>query len=90
MSAKSVIDILPIDAITNPISEDRIKEQLCKTTNSQFEFKYIKVDLDDNTYVPKISYINQLRRECLEKLEEQAIQRFSRNKKNIVLSSIKT
>lgn len=88
MSAKSVIDILPIDAITNPISEDRIKEQLCKTTNSQFEFKYIKVDLDDNTYVPKISYINQLRRECLEKLEEQAIQRFSRNKKNIVLSSI--
>ena len=88
MSAKSVIDILPIDAITNPISEDRIKEQLCKTTNSQFEFKYIKVDLDENTYVPKISYINQLRRECLEKLEEQAIQRFSRNKKNIVLSSI--
>ena len=88
MSAKSVIDILPIDAITNPISEDRIKEQLCKTTNSQFEFKYIKVDLDDNTYVPKISYINQLRRECLEKLEEQAIKRFSRNKKNIVLSSI--
>ena len=88
MSAKSVIDILPIDAITNPISEDRIKEQLCKTTNSQFEFKYIKIDLDDNTYVPKISYINQLRRECLEKLEEQAIQRFSRDKKNIVLSSI--
>ena len=87
MSAKSVIDILPIDAITNPILEDRIKEQLCKTTNSQFEFKYIKVDLDDNTYVPKISYINQLRRECLEKLEEQAIQRFSRNKKNIELSS---
>ena len=88
MSSKSVIDILPIDAITNPISEDRIKEQLCKTTNSQFEFKYIKVDLDDNTYVPKISYINQLRRECLEKLEEQAIQRFSRDKKNIELSSI--
>jgi len=88
MSAKSVIDILPIDAITNPISEDRIKEQLCKTTNSQFEFKYIKVDLDDNTYVPKISYINQLRRECLEKLEEQAIQRFSRDKKNIELSLI--
>ena len=87
MSAKSVIDILPIDAITNPISEDRIKEQLCKTTNSQFEFKYIKVDLDDNTYVPKISYINQLRRECLEKLEEQAIKRFSRDKKNIELSS---
>lgn len=88
MSAKSVLDILPIDAITNPISEDRIKEQLCKTTNSQFEFKYIKVDLEDNTYVPKISYINQLRRECLEKLEEQAIQRFSRDKKNIELSSI--
>ena len=87
MSAKSVIDILPIDAITNPISEDRIKEQLCKTTNSQFEFKYIKIDLDDNTYVPKISYINQLRRECLEKLEEQAIKRFSRDKKNIELSS---
>ena len=87
MSAKSTIDISPIDAITNPISEDRIKEQLCKTTNSQFEFKYIKVDLDDNTYIPKISYINQLRRECLEKLEEQSIQRFSREKNDIQLNT---
>ena len=83
MSAKSEIDIEPIDAISNPISKERIAEQLCKTTNTQFEFKNININLDENTYVPKISSINELRRECLQSLEEQAISRFSRKEKKI-------
>lgn len=83
MSAESTIDIEPIDAISNPISKERIAEQLCKTTNTQFEFKKINIDLDDNTYVPKISSINELRRECLESIEKQAIDRFTRKEKNI-------
>lgn len=80
-------DIIPIDAISNPISIDRIKEQINKTTDTQFEFKYIKIDLDDNTYVSKLSAFNKLRRECLGKIEEQAINRYRRNNS---INSIKT
>lgn len=78
MSSYKEFDLIPIDAISNPITDLRIKEQLNKTTDTQFEFKYIKVNIEDNTYIPKISSINQLRRDCLSDLENQAISRFER------------
>lgn len=80
MSSKSESELIPIDAISNPITEERIKEQISKTTSTQFEFKYIKVELDENTYLPKISALNEMRRQCLEDLENQAISRFKREK----------
>lgn len=72
------IDVTPIDAISNPISKERIIEQLSKTTDTPFEFTKIDVDLDDNTYLPKISAINSLRRDCLQELENLAIKKFER------------
>ena len=78
ISIKKQLNIIPIDAINNPITKERIKEQLSKTTDTEFEFKNIDVDLDDNLYIPKISYINELRRECLKELENIAINRFER------------
>lgn len=72
------IDVIPIDAISNPISKERIIEQLSKTTDTPFEFTKIEVDLDDNTYLPKISAINSLRRDCLQELENLAIKKFER------------
>ena len=72
------IDVTPIDAISNPISKERIIEQLSKTTDTPFEFTKIDVDLDDNTYLPKISAINSLRRDCLQELENLAIKNFER------------
>ena len=89
MSSSSQSDIVPVDAINNPITKDRIIEQLKKTTDTPFEFKYIKVDLDENIYIPKISALNQLRRDCLNDLENQAIKRFERDSINIVLPSLK-
>ena len=53
-------------------------EQLSKTTDTPFEFTKIDVDLDDNTYLPKISAINSLRRDCLQELENLAIKKFER------------
>ncbi len=79
MSITKYIDVTPIDAISNPISKDRIIEQLSKTKDTQFEFTKIQVILDDNTYLPKISAINQLRRDCLEELEKLAIEKIERN-----------
>ena len=72
------IDISPIDAISNPISRERVIEQLSKTTNTPFEFTNIEVNLDKNTYLPKISAINALRRDCLQELENLAIEKFER------------
>lgn len=79
MSASSTSEIYPIEAISNPITVDRIKEQLSKTTDTPFEFKYINVDLDENLYISKISAINQLRRDCLDSLMKQCIKRFENN-----------
>ncbi len=79
MASHKQIDIIPIDAISSPITAERISEQLNKTTDTPFEFKNIKIVLDDNTYIPKISAINELRREIVEDLENQAIKRFERN-----------
>ena len=78
MSARSEIPIVPIDAISSPLTKERIKEQLSKTTDTQFMFHDIVFDMDENVYIPKISTINELRRETLESLQKQAIQRFSR------------
>lgn len=78
MSSSKSVDLTPIDSISNPISKERIIEQVNKTTDTPFEFKQITVILDDNTYIPKISAINSLRRDCLNDLINQAISRFER------------
>lgn len=72
------LDIFPTQATNQPITSERVIKQLCKTTNTHFEFRKIDVDLDENTYLPKISAINQLRRDCLEELEKIAIQNLER------------
>ena len=82
MSAKSKSEIIPIDSINKPISIRRIKEQISKTQNTPFEFKYINVNIDKNVYIPKISALNQLRRDCLDSLTSQAIKRFERDTNN--------
>lgn len=85
ISIKKELDISPVDAISTPLTEERIISQLTKTTDTEFEFKHIDVDMDNNIYIPKISYINSLRRSCLEELERIVINRFER----IVPSKIK-
>lgn len=78
MSVTKKSEVCPISAISSPISKERILEQLNKTTNTQFEFKYINIDLENNVYIPKIALINKLRRDCLEALENEVINRFTR------------
>lgn len=82
MSAKSETNIMPIDAISSPISKERISEQLRKTNDTPFEFESIIYDMDDNVYIPKISAINELRRNVLSSLVNQAINRFTRKSIN--------
>ena len=80
---KKTLDILPIEAINNPLTKERVIKQLNKTNNTQFEFKEINIELDSNTFLPKISAINELRRSCLEEIERIAIQKFERKIDNV-------
>ncbi len=82
MSSNKTAQLSPIDAISNPITMERIAEQVSKTTDTPFEFKKINIILDDNLYVPKISVFNKLRRDCLEDMLNQAVSRFERNISN--------
>ncbi len=93
MSSMKNIDIIPVEATNSPVTEERIIEQLCKTGDYPFEFTKVIVILDDNTYIPKISAINSLRRSCLDELMDIAITRFERenfdtNLDNILASSL--
>lgn len=57
----------PDVAISSPISKERLEKQLNKTGNTPFFFKNIKINMDNNLYIPHISKINELRRLALEK-----------------------
>ena len=74
-----VSDILPEISKNSPITEDRLISQLCKTNNTPYNFKNIKINLGENLYVPSIAGINELRRQGLERFEEKFILSFKRN-----------
>ena len=71
-------EIQPIEAVSNPISKERLIEQLNKTTDTNFEFRQINIEMDDNIYIPKISSINALRRDALNALYQKGIDNFVR------------
>jgi putative protease len=77
-SKKTLEDIIPDEALNKPLTIDRVREQLSKTKDTQFEFKFIKVILDENVHLPKLAALNELRRQCIKDIEEQAIRRFER------------
>ena len=72
-------DLIPVDSINSPITKERIVEQINKLGGTCFEFENIEVELDDNLYIPSISKLNQLRRDCISKLEEILLDRIHRN-----------
>ena len=71
-------DLIPVNSINSPITSERITDQINKLGGTPFEFREINVDLDDNLYVPSISKLNQLRRDCIAKLEEILFDRIHR------------
>mgnify|MGYP001029832409 FL=1 len=72
---EEVSDMVPIDALKTPISVERVVKQISKTSNTPFSFENITVLLDDGLYVPSISTLNELRRNALEKVEQEILSR---------------
>lgn len=71
-------DETPDVAINNPITSERLEKQLNKTKDNPFYFKNIKINIDNNLYLPHISTINELRRTALEKYSELIINKSKR------------
>lgn len=83
--------IIPEKSINSPITVERIIKQITKTLNTPYEFKEISVNLDDNLYIPHISELNELRRNCIEKLENIIRNKYCNNDSSkIPTASIKT
>ena len=75
-------DIQPVQALKQPVSKEKIIEQLSKTGSTQFEFKDIDIILGENLFIPKVSILNELRRDALSKLEERIVEKYI-NTKNL-------
>lgn len=71
-------DIVPEEAKNRPLDKDRILSQLNKTTDSLYQFENIDIELDDGLFLPKISALNELRRNALEATYNFAVNNIKR------------
>lgn len=66
-------EAIPVEAKNRPLEAENIILQITKTNNTPYQFKNIKVNLDDGLFLPKVSMLNELRRIGLQKVEEFAL-----------------
>lgn len=77
---KYVSNIIPEEATNFPISKDRLQSQISKLGNTPYIFEKVKIELDDNLYIPSISSINNIRRTAISMLEEKVFSEFSKTR----------
>ena len=87
LQIKFTIDTFPLEAKNKPLTKEIIEQQLRKTSDTPYEFKKINIDLGKNLFLPKLSTLNNLRRNVLEQVQEYAIAKCHRNY-NILNSEI--
>ena len=67
------------EALSQPMSRERIEKQLRKTGNTEFEFSFLKVEIGEKVFLPMQS-LNELRREALEVLENAICEKYRRGR----------
>ena len=72
-----IFDYVPDIAKNAPITTEKILNQFNKTLYTCFEFNPIKIDLDDNLFIPT-SIINEIRRQAINRIEEKILNSFKR------------
>ena len=70
LNLKYTSDVIPITAKNRPIDKDSIISKISKTNTTPYTFQNISIDLDDNLFIPKISSLNDLRRNILSMVEQ--------------------
>ncbi len=73
LNIKYELNEIPVEAKNKPLDKDTIIRQISKTSDTPYEFKNIKINLDDNVFISKLSFLNELRRKSLEQVEQYAI-----------------
>lgn len=66
------------EALSQPMSRERIEKQLRKTGNTEFEFSFLKIEIGEKVFLPMQS-LNELRREALETLEKVLCEKYRRS-----------
>lgn len=73
------IDEIPLEAKNKPITKEMIIQQIDKTSSTPYKFKNIDINLDNNLFLPKLSTLNELRRNVLDQVIDYAIAKCHRN-----------
>lgn len=89
--------VIPEKALKNPMTEDKIFEQLNKTGNTPFKITNFKLNMQDSIFLP-ISKINEIRRTSFEAYENFLLKNDNHNlaktsikfEKNKYVSKLKT
>ncbi len=63
----------PVEAKNKPLDKQTIRQQISKTSSTPYQFKNIRITLDDNVFLPKLSILNELRRNALAQVEAYAL-----------------
>lgn len=79
LNIKYELNELPVEAKNKPLEKQTIINQITKTASTPYQFKNIRVNLDDNVFIPKLSILNELRRTALEHVKDYAVSCCSRN-----------
>lgn len=66
------------EALSQPMSRERIEKQLRKTGNTELEFSFLKAEIGEKVFLPMQS-LNELRREALETLEKVICEKYRRS-----------
>lgn len=78
----------PEMAIKTPTSEDKVREALSKTGDTPFYFEHVDIQIDNDIAIP-VSKINSLRREAIDKLQDELQNRHGVEKVNLCMSVVK-
>ena len=81
-------DIIPIEAKNRPITKQNIITSMNKTTDTPFVFSNFNIQLDDNVFIPKISMLNALRRDIIQKIENHITSCSAHDTKNIKFNNL--
>lgn len=82
------LNFIPVEAKNFPLTNEKIIEQIGKTTSTPYSFNKISIELDENLFLPKISSLNELRRSALIEVEKYASNNIQRQTNKISIPKI--
>ena len=83
-SATIIGDKVVEEAMKVALSKEKVESQIKKLGNTPYLLKDIEIDLDDNVSLP-ISILNQMRRDCIELLDEEIVKIKNRKYKDKII-----